>query len=242
MQKLSNFTGQARHGWEKMTPSAFGMGPRHDAMGPGAPSNLPTQPPHLNKRGIGAATAAAGPLAPHPPTLDAIVTLSFNVPFASNLGGPLADEILHASPGAAPRWTFPDGTDLATPPPPHKLPVHVRNEELLRQLCKALSDNAGGRLEATVTSSEPKPTPASQRLPRKGLVTNVCVSGDGDLVHQMRAKILNETPIALVRDPNRGNVGMEANPFVRSVRSSKSIPSTCSISVWTGSDPTSSST
>lgn len=52
-------------------------------------------------------------------------------------------------------------------------------------------------MEATVTSSEPKAAPSLQRRPQ-GLVTNVCLSGDGDTVRKMRAKILNETPISLV--------------------------------------------
>lgn len=55
-------------------------------------------------------------------------------------------------------------------------------------------------MEAAVTSSEPKAIAALQRRPWKGLVTNVCVSGDAETVHKMRAKILNETPIALVQD------------------------------------------
>ncbi|MCJ1378940.1 hypothetical protein MMC17_002039 [Xylographa soralifera] len=182
MQKLSNFTGQARHGWEKMTPAAFGMGrPNTD--------NLPVPPPI--KR-----TLAAAPMSPLT-AAETMVNLSFNVPFSSNLTGPDPEEILHASPGAYQRWTHPEGTEEGTPT--HKLPVHTRNVELLRKLCKNLSEVSGGRLEATVTSSEPKPVPAVQRRPLKGLVTNVCVTGDGDIVHKMRAKILSETPIALVK-------------------------------------------
>ena len=125
-----------------------------------------------------------------------MVNLSFNVPFASNLIGPDVEEILHASPKALERWTFPEGTDEDTPI--HKLPVHYQNVEQLRRFCRVLSEGNPGRMEATVTSSEPKAIPALQRRPLKGLVTNVCVSGDADTVHKMRAKILNETPIALV--------------------------------------------
>jgi hypothetical protein len=193
MQKLSNFTGQARHGWEKMTPP-FGMGRPHD--------NLPNQQQQQQQQQQLKRPMPAGPIAPMTPG-DSIVTLSFNVPFASSLAGPEEADVLHSSPGASQRWTHPEGIDPNTPT--HRLPVHVRNEDLLRQLCRGLSDNFGGRLEATVTSSEPKPTPASQRLPRKGLVTNVCISGDGDLVQKMRAKILNETPIALVHMPSSLN-------------------------------------
>ena len=181
MQKLSNFTGQARHGWEKMTPAAFGMS---------RPNNMDVPIPPQVKR-----PSAAAPMSPLTPT-DTLVNLSFNVPFASNLTGPDIHEILHASPGALQRWTHPDGTEDDLPV--HKLPVHAENVERLRRLCRALSDGSGGRVEATVTSSEPKAVSALQRRPLKGLVTNVCVSGDADTVHKMRAKILNETPIALV--------------------------------------------
>ena len=139
--------------------------------------------------------SAATPMSPLTPT-DALVNLSFNVPFASNLIGPDIHEILHASPGALQRWTHPEGTEDDLPV--HKLPVHAENVERLRRLCRALSDGSGGRVEATVTSSEPKAVSALQRRPLKGLVTNVCVSGDADTVHKMRAKILNETPIVLV--------------------------------------------
>ena len=183
MQKLSNFTGQARHGWEKMTPAAFGMGRPNT-------ENVPA--PQPIKR-----TMAAAPMSPLT-AAETMVNLSFNVPFSSNLTGPDPEEILHASPGAYQRWTHPEGTEEGTPT--HKLPVHTRNVDLLRKLCKHLSEVSGGRLEATVTSSEPKPVPAVQRRPLKGLVTNVCVTGDTDIVHKMRAKILNETPIALVKE------------------------------------------
>ena len=182
MQKLSNFTGQARHGWEKMTPAAFGMGRQ--------PMDVNVPPPI--KRHGPIATAPLSPLTP----AETLVNLSFNVPFSSNLTGPDPEEVLHASPAAFQRWTHPTGTEDGTPT--HKLPVHANNVEQLRKLCKGLSEGSGGRLEAAVTSSEPKAIPALQRRPLKGLVTNVCVSGDADVVTKMRAKILNETPIALV--------------------------------------------
>lgn len=134
------------------------------------------------------------PISPLTPA-DTIVNLSFNVPFSSNLSGPDVDEILHASPKALERWTFPEGTEEGTPI--HKLPVHHYNVEQLRRSCRVLNEGSQGRLEATVTSSEPKPIPALQRRPLKGLVTNVCISGENETVHKMRAKILNDTPIAL---------------------------------------------
>ena len=131
------------------------------------------------------------------PLIDSLVNLSFNVPFASSLPGPNVNEILHASPGAFQKWTHPEGSEDDTPI--HKLPVHTRNVEYLRELCKEIGKHTGGRVEATVTCSEPKPVlPAVQRRSLKGLITNVCVSGDGESVPKMRARILNQTPIALV--------------------------------------------
>ena len=179
MQKFGSFAGQARHGLDKITPAALMSRPNMD---------LPIS--HSIKRPI-----VSSPMPPQTP-VDSTVNLSFNVPFSSNLTGPDVEEILHASPEALRRWTFPDGTEEGTPT--HKLPVHANNVEQLRRLCKILSDGAVARVEASVTSSEAKPIPTLQQRPLKGLVTNVCVSGDADMVHKMRAKILNETPIALV--------------------------------------------
>lgn len=179
MQKFGNFAGQARHGLEKMTPSGFMSRPNMD-LGIAQPMKRPIGPT---------------PVSPMTPS-DAVVHLSFNVPFSSSLPGPDPDEILHATPDALQRWTFPERTDTASPT--YKLPVHLNNIEALRRLCKSVSDTSGGRVEAVVTSSEPKTIPALQRRPLKGLVTNVVVSGDAETVHKMRAKILNETPIALV--------------------------------------------
>lgn len=131
-----------------------------------------------------------------PPTgIDPITNLSFNVPFSSNLDGPDVDDVLHASPGALQRWTFPEDTPDGTPV--HQLPVHVSNVESLRRLCRHITEVSGGRIEAVVTSSEPKAVPSLQRRPQS-LVTNVCITGDAEAVRKMRAKILNETPILLV--------------------------------------------
>ncbi|KAI4106723.1 MAG: hypothetical protein LQ339_002914 [Xanthoria mediterranea] len=178
MQKFGNFAGQARHGLEKMTPSGFMSRPNMD-LGIAQPMKRPIGPTPVS------------PLAPS----DAVVHLSFNVPFSSSLPGPDPAEILHATPDALQRWTFPERTDTSSPT--YKLPVHLNNIESLRRLCKSVSDTSAGRVEAVVTSSEPKTIPALQRRPLKGLVTNVVVSGDAETVHKMRAKILNETPIAL---------------------------------------------
>ena len=174
MHKITNLTGQARHGFERMTPAAFGMSRPHQDT----PQQLRRpQPP------------------PSTPT-DSTANLSFNVPFASNLPGPDPNDVLHSSAGAFQRWTMPSGTPEGTPI--HKLPVHANNVEGLRRLCRHISDQSGGHIEALVTSSEPKATQTLHRRPH-GLVTNVCLSGEAELIQKMRQKILNETPILLVR-------------------------------------------
>lgn len=184
MHKITNFTGQARHGWEKMTPSmSFGMSrPHHDAQ-----MSMTTAPV---KRSLGSSTLSPGPSA------GTTINLSFNVPFASNLAGPEGDDIIHASPGAFGRWTHPDGTVEGSPN--YKLPVHVNNVEILRSLCRQLSESSNSALQATVTSAEPKPIPGVPRGPLKTLVTNVCLYGEFELVNKCRARILNDTPISLV--------------------------------------------
>jgi hypothetical protein len=199
MHKISNFTGSAKHGWERMTPSmGFGMSrphPQHDGGG------MAPVPPPPGKRNIpGAAVMNHNPIVPGHP-----INLSFNIPFNSNLPGPDPEEILYSSTGAEQKWVHPDGgaeEDL----PNHALPIHTRNVENLRALCQHLSASHGDQIRATVTSAKPKPVPGMQRGPLTALVTNVCISGDADVVHKLRAKILNETPITLVselRNPHR---------------------------------------
>ena len=172
-----------------MTPAAFGM----SRPSPIQHDGLPTGPP---KRPLG------GVASPSPSTSsahdDGILHLSFNVPFSSNLAGPDGDDILHATPAAIERWLHPEGTPEGTPT--YRLPVHVKNLEALRRLCRDMTETTvdGRRLEAAVISSESKLIPALQRRPLKGLVTNVCLSGEAETVHRMRGRILRETPLALV--------------------------------------------
>lgn len=182
MHKITTFTGQARHGWEKMTPSAGFPFSRssHDLSVTAPPIKRPS-------------TATAAPPVIQPGTQ---VNLSFNVPFSSNLAGPDVDDIMYASPGATARWTHPEGTAEATPP--HKLPVHAQNVENLRNSCKEVTETSEGRVVATVVSAESKPLPGLQRGPLRALVTNVCLSGELEVVNQMRCKILNSTPISMV--------------------------------------------
>ncbi len=196
MQRFSNITGQARHGLEKMTPAGL--------MSRQNPMDLPIS--QSVKRPMN-----AQPMSPHTPT-DNIVNLSFNVPFSSTLPGPDVDEILHASPKAVERWTFPEGTEEGTPI--HELPVHHGNVEQLKRLCRVLKESTQGRVEAIPLSSEPKAVPSLQRRSAKGLVTNVNVSGEAEMVPKMRAKILNETPIALVRSRIRHTPSTAADDFI----------------------------
>lgn len=187
MHKISSFTGQARHGWDKVSP-AMGFGrqhvPNHD---------MSITPPTLSgKRSL----LPGGSMSPNPAVPGHLVNLSFNVPFNSNLPGPDKEDVLYSSMGAFQRWTHPD--DAAEDTPNHALPVHVRNVENLRSLCRQMSEGSGERVQATVTSSKPKPVPGMQRGPLTALVTNVCISGDSEVVHKMRARVLNETPITLV--------------------------------------------
>ncbi|RMZ85019.1 hypothetical protein DV738_g273, partial [Chaetothyriales sp. CBS 135597] len=186
MHKISNITGQARHGWERMAPAGFGgvSSRMHHDMGGPQPMRRPPPLPAMSMSGQPGQTGVD----PLP------VNLSFNMPFSYNLAGPDKDDILHASPGALQRWTFPPGTP--DDQPSHKLPVHVQNEERLRTLCQCLSDQTGGRVQAAVSSTEPKTGPVSHRKSRS-LVTTVCISGDAELVYKIRARVLNETPIMM---------------------------------------------
>jgi len=184
MHKISNLTGSARHGWEKMAPSAgFGFSRNHE-MPVQAPLKRPT-------------TANAPPPVIQPGSQ---VNLSFNIPFNSNLAGPEVDEILYASPGATARWS---AEESAGDVPVHKLPVHTQNVDNLRALCRDITEQTDNRVAATVVSAESKPLPGLQRGPLRALVTNVCLSGELELVNQMRCKILNSTPISLVRCGHR---------------------------------------
>jgi hypothetical protein len=190
MHKIQNFTGQARHGWEKMTPSmGFGMSRPHQ-------QDMSVTPPPL-KRPMPGNSMPGASMSPNPTMPGGrLVNISFNVPFNSNLPGPDKEDVLYSSLGAFQKWTHPDGA--ADDVPVHALPVHARNVDNLRSMCKQVSDGSGDRLHATVTSSKPKPVPGMQRCSLTALVTNVCISGDSEAVHKMRQNLLNETPITLV--------------------------------------------
>jgi hypothetical protein len=188
MHKISNFTGQARHGWEKMTPSAGFSFSRSS-------HEMPVTAPPMKRP-----STATAPQPVIPPGTQ--VNLSFNVPFASNLAGPDVDDIIYASPGAKARWTHPEGTAEGTPT--HRLPVHAQNVENLRSMCKEITDQNEGRVVATVVASELKALPGLHRGPKKTLVTNVCLSGEVEMVSTIRCRILNSTPISMVSPEPRG--------------------------------------
>ena len=189
MHKISNFvsTGHA----QRFSGMGFTRGqPQH-------PQQQQQQyVPQEHMLNIGKRTVPGMSASPSPAMLGHLVNLSFNVPFNSTLPGPDKDDVLYSSYGAFQRWTHPDGA--SSDMPNHALPVHTRNVENLRSLCKQISESSGERIQATVTSSKPKPIPGMQRGPLSALVTNVCISGDAEVVHKMRAKVLNETPITLV--------------------------------------------
>nr|KAI9867462.1 MAG: hypothetical protein M1813_009020 [Trichoglossum hirsutum] len=169
-----------RDGWRRMTAMSIPFPPSGSI--PGTNPSL-SSPVKLHT-----------PMTPTAETSESNISLSFNVPFSSNLAGPDVEDILHASPGAVERWLHPEGTPDG--PPTHKLPVHSGNVEALRKLCREITEsNKERNLEATVTVSEPKQI-ATLRRP-KGLVTNVCLSGRVDVVGQMRGRILREMPVAM---------------------------------------------
>ncbi|KAB8336793.1 hypothetical protein FH972_021102 [Carpinus fangiana] len=210
---MHKITGSARHGWERMTPN----------MGFGMQRQQPDLPPHLQQPGPG-----PGPMRHQTPSATSLsrqqasqhyspLSLSFNVPFSSNLPGPEPADVLHSTPGAFERWTHPEGHNDE---PVHNLPVHAGNVENLSALCQVVSESSEGRIMASVSSSEPKSVPGLMG-PLKALVTNVCLSGDPDAVKRMRGRILNDTPILLrcsTVDIDQGlvaDISPEGEPTIR---------------------------
>ncbi|KAK5112271.1 hypothetical protein LTR62_004432 [Meristemomyces frigidus] len=197
---MHNISSRARHGWEGIKPS-MGFGMSRNGAGPqqSSPADLAAlgQQAQTAGRSVAGASMSSNTAAAAGGHL---VNLSFNVPFNSNLPGPDSDDVLYSSKGAFQKWIHPDGGAAGEDMPNHALPVHTRNVEILRMLCKQMSESSGERLHATVTSSKPKPVPGMQRGPLTALVTNVCIGGEAEVVHKMRAKVLNETPITLRRE------------------------------------------
>lgn len=118
---------------------------------------------------------------------------SFCIPFTI-LPGPDPNDIILATAGAVDNWLHPPGSPQDTPP--CKLPVHTRNVEMLKKLCKEISESPDYKCRAMVVVSEPKH--ASFRSRKQGVVTNVWLAGDSDIVVRVKGHILQSSPVALV--------------------------------------------
>ncbi|KAL9057089.1 MAG: hypothetical protein Q9162_002523 [Coniocarpon cinnabarinum] len=227
MHKISNLTGfgVARHGLDKMTPSIpFG--------------SQRQQPDPSSSPGPMLKNARDASVIPRPPggRLNQL-SLSFNVPFSQGLAGPEPQGVIHASPGAFRKWTFPEDGEQGLPV--SELPVHVQNVETLREFCKTASESSDGRVQASVTSSEPKLVPGLQLGgPSTAMVTNVCLSGDPDSVKKMRFRIFNEHPICLqcaTVDIDQNLVAEPAPTTPTGIRE-KILEHIDYIASWTGTD------
>lgn len=125
-----------------------------------------------------------------PPVLDTKEPLHFCfcVPFKT-IPGPERDDILFATEGAEERWLHQQESPLTQP---HKLPVHQKNLDNLRKLCKEIQERENCR--ASLTVSEPK----AMKRKKRGAVMNVSLAGDADAVYRMRGYILQSLPVSLV--------------------------------------------
>ncbi|KAI9715931.1 MAG: hypothetical protein M1828_000519 [Chrysothrix sp. TS-e1954] len=220
---MHKLTGTARHGWERMTPS----------MGFGNQRQQHEMPPMPNA-GVRQARDPASMSRQTAPR-STISNLSFNVPFSSTLPGPEYEDIVHSTPDAKRRWTHPRDADENMPI--HKLPVHAENVEDLRNLCRKLSETSNGHLQANVTSSEPKALTGLQIASSKVLITNVCLSGEKELVKRMRGEILNDTPISL----RCATVDMDRNLILDLKAPGQGVRATVieymnHVAEWTGTD------
>lgn len=118
---------------------------------------------------------------------------SFCIPFTI-LPGPDPNDIILATAGAVDNWLHPPGSPQDAPS--CKLPVHTRNVEALKKLCKEISESPDYKCRAMVVVSEPKH--ASFRSRKQGVVTNVWLAGDSDIVVRVKGHILQSSPVALV--------------------------------------------
>jgi hypothetical protein len=154
-------------------------------------------PPQPFKR-----TNTATSTSPAPPP-NAPVTLSFNVPFNSDLAGPRRDEVIFSTTGAFDRWIPPEGAEEN---PVYDTPVHAQHRENLELLCEQIVRQTNGSIKYFIRSGLPKPV-AGMPPRSKAWVTNVCLRGPYETVSGARQAILNQTPISLVSPLSR------ANPF-----------------------------
>ena len=114
----------------------------------------------------------------------------FCIPFKI-IPGPEPDDIILCTNGAAERWLHPTDSPLLGH---HKLPVHQKNFEYLRKLCKDISESERDNCKAILVVSEPR----SIKRKKRGAVINVSLSGDADTVYRMRGFILQSLPVSLV--------------------------------------------
>lgn len=131
---------------------------------------------------------------------------SFCIPFTI-IPGPDPNDIILATAGAVDNWLHPPGSPLDAPP--CKLPVHTRNVEALKKLCKEISESPDYKCRAMVVVSEPKH--ASFRSRKQGVVTNVWLAGDSDIVVRVKGHILQSSPVALVSLAKRVEKGQHSN-------------------------------
>lgn len=122
------------------------------------------------------------------------VSYSFCIPF-SILPGPDPDDIITASPGAKERWIQSVERFNDTDTPAYSLPIHQANVDTLRKLCKEISDALEFKCEAALTVSEPQH--GSYRQTKRGIITNVWLSGHPESVLRARGVIMQNTPVAL---------------------------------------------
>lgn len=141
------------------------------------------------------------PLPPHYPHHHAIspplpdprdpLHFCFPIPFKI-IPGPDEDDIVLATEGATEKWLHQQETPLTQT---HKLPVHQRNLDNLRKLCREISEREN--CKASLTVSEPR---VSIKRKKRGAVMNVSLAGDADTVYRMRGHILQSLPVSLVSE------------------------------------------
>ena len=178
-----------RHWSERMGPG-FGMSrpnQQQQQQQQQQQMNMHVVPPphHAAKPPMGPGQHGQAPLTTGP---ELPIHLSFNVPFSSDLEGPIIEDIVHATPEAGERWTHPESApeDVKI----HDLPVHQTNVHNLKKLCKEITSGPLP-IEAHVITSVPRRTKGRQ-------VVNVCLTGSPELVTKTRETIMNETPLSLV--------------------------------------------
>lgn len=202
MQKLTNFAGGVRHGWDMQ----FGMN-RHQQNQPHqhqhqhphqqhhghpnqhhGPHDMPRTPNYSRQQ---------NPSITHlPPTVP--MSWCFKIPFNNTLAGPEVSQLIFASNGAKERWTHPE--DAPEDSPTHRLPIHVQHVEDLQARCAVMKEQSN--VEASVTigrAASLTPISGLQPAPSNNVVTNVCLHGPNfEIVKRVREHILNTSPINLV--------------------------------------------